>query len=470
MTEGTHSEPELRLRDLQMCFEGLVPAVVATADADGQPNVTYLSRVQIVDEERVALSNQFFSKTARNIAENPRAEVLLIDENTYDQFRLALRYERTERHGRVFEALRRDVDAIAALEGMQDVFKLRAADVYRVVQIERVLAAVHRRGEADVGALPEAPKGTSGASATEIAELSGRLGRCGDLDTLVSAALTGLAEVLGFEYSLLMLLDEAHDRLYTIGSHGYAAEGVGSEVELGAGVVGMAAQQCQPVRVGRLLQARKYSRSVRLSFEAGGQVAPGVEIPTPGLERAGSQLAVPAMALGRLVGVLMVESERPAAFDDADEAVLNVVASMIASAIEVDIARERSEADDGSSPMPSKDPRGAAQPTTQVRFFEVDGSVFLGTEYLIKGVAGRILWSLVNAYVREDREEFTNREIRLDPTVDLPEFRDNLESRLILLKRRLDEREAPIRIVKTGRGRLRLEVQARLQLDVAPAR
>ena len=50
--------------------------------ADGTPNITYLSRVHMVDDERVALSNQFFSKTARNLAENPRASVLLIDPTT----------------------------------------------------------------------------------------------------------------------------------------------------------------------------------------------------------------------------------------------------------------------------------------------------------------------------------------------------------------------------------------------------
>ena len=100
-----------------------------------------------------------------------------------------------------------------------------------------------------------------------------------------------------------------------------------------------------------------------------------------------------------------------------------------------------------------------------MRFFAVDGSTFLDDEYLSKGVAGRILWSLLGHYDREGRTECTNKEGRLDPTLELPDFRDNLESRLILLKRRLVEREAPLRIEKTGRGRFRLLVDGPLVLD-----
>lgn len=126
------------LDDLHSCFEGMIPAIIATAAADGTPNVTHLSKVHYVDESHVALSNQFFSKTMRNLAENPRASVLVIDPLEFAWYRLTLQYERTERRGPLFDRLSRDIDAIAALTGMTDVFKLRSADVYRVVAIEQI--------------------------------------------------------------------------------------------------------------------------------------------------------------------------------------------------------------------------------------------------------------------------------------------------------------------------------------------
>lgn len=138
----------LRLSDISRCFEGIVPADIATASADGVPNVTHLSRVDMLDDERIVLSNQFFSKTVRNLAENPRACVIVIDPVTYDSYRLVVQYERTERRGPIFERLRRDVDAIAALTGMEGVFKLRSADVYRVLELELVRAQVHEASDA----------------------------------------------------------------------------------------------------------------------------------------------------------------------------------------------------------------------------------------------------------------------------------------------------------------------------------
>lgn len=114
------------------CFEGIMPAVIATLAADGTPNVTYLSKVVLLDDTHVALSNQFFSKTAANVRHNPRAQVTLLDPKCGRQLRLDIEFVRSETSGELFEQLRAEVDAIASIMRMQDVFRLRSADVYVV--------------------------------------------------------------------------------------------------------------------------------------------------------------------------------------------------------------------------------------------------------------------------------------------------------------------------------------------------
>jgi GAF domain-containing protein len=308
------------------------------------------------------------------------------------------------------------------------------------------------------------------ATALRLAELSVRLARCPDLNSLITTSLAGLSELFGYRHSLLLLLDESGERLYTIASHGYSEEGIGSEVRVGEGIIGMAAARAEPMRVGNLRTMIAYARSIRRAYEQQVGEAPGHEIPLPGLAHAESQVAVPAMVLGQLVGVVVIESEQRLAYTAGDEALLTIAATLIASAIEIDAATERAESertlDSTARSLPTAAPH--ANRATRVRFFTVDGSLFLDGDYLIKGVAGRLLWSLLGHYQSEGRDEFTNKEVRLDPTLELPDFRDNLESRLILLKRRLDERQAPIRIEKTARGRFRLIVDNELRLECAP--
>jgi predicted pyridoxine 5'-phosphate oxidase superfamily flavin-nucleotide-binding protein len=451
---------------LRHCFEGAVPIVIATVSADGTPNVTFLSKAHVVDDQRIALSNQFLSKSARNLAEHPRASLLFVDPATMEEFRVDISYERTERRGRVFEQLRQDVDAIAAMTGMEQVFRLRSADIYRIEHAEAVPAGERADGTGDAPEAPGSPR--VGPSVAGLAELVGRLDRCSDLDTLVRVAVDGLAELLGHEHSLLLLLDEAGERLFTIASHGYDEQGVGSELSVGDGVIGVAARTAAPVRVGNARQMAKYARSLRASFESAGDLGPGREVALPGLAQADSCIAVPLRSLGHVVGVLAVESAVPARYSREDEAALTVVGSVLASAVEAIRGEERDGAETApAAAVGAEPPPSASGPSVRVRFFGADGSTFLDGDYLIKGVAGRILWSLLRQHEAEGRVDFTNREVRLDPSLDLPDLRDNLESRLILLKRRLDERRAPIRIDKTGRGRFRLRVEGAVVLDEA---
>ena len=103
----------------------------------------------------------------------------------------------------------------------------------------------------------------------------------------------------------------------------------------------MAAARAAPIRVGNLRQMPKYSRACGERTRTTATSGPGREIPVPGLADAESRVAVPAMALGSSSACSMVESDRAGGVHDADEAILTVVASLVANAIEIDRVRER---------------------------------------------------------------------------------------------------------------------------------
>ena len=65
------------LESIRTCFEGLMPALLASVDGEGTPNVTYVSQVHYVDAAHVALTYQFFNKTRRNMHVNPRVAAYL---------------------------------------------------------------------------------------------------------------------------------------------------------------------------------------------------------------------------------------------------------------------------------------------------------------------------------------------------------------------------------------------------------
>jgi adenylate cyclase len=99
-----------------------------------------------------------------------------------------------------------------------------------------------------------------------------------------------------------------------------------------------------------------------------------------------------------------------------------------------------------------------------VRHHVIDNSIFFGDWYVIRGVAGAILWRLVNDYEALGRRHFTNRELRTDPRLGLPAKNHNLEVRLSMLARRLDEVQAPIEIDRSQRGIIRVAVWQSLLL------
>lgn len=428
---------------IRACFEGAVPAVMATCGPDGVPNVAYISQVSYVDERHVALSFQFFNKTRRNILAHPVATTLMVDPLSARFYRLHLRYLRTETQGPLFESMRAQLAGIASHSGMEGVFRLLGADVYAVESVEALPG----------DPLPAPPPRTGLLGAVRLA--AERLARCTSLEEALGATLAVLQEALHVRHAMVLMLDDAAGRLYTVASRGYPRSGVGSELRLGQGVIGVAAREGTPVRIGHVTNAALYSQAMRTSFEAQiPDIEPVTEIPYPGLAEPHSQLAVPLVSGGRVRGVLFVESEQDLRFSYEDEDALVTVASHLGAVIELtQAAQEAAEPATPASPAAAPVAQGTA---LQVRHYGANDSIFIDDTYLIKGVAGAILWKLLRDHEASGRTEFSNRELRLDPALKLPDVSDNLEARLLLLQRRLDEHGAGIAIERTGRGRFRL--------------
>lgn len=460
----------MKLRDVPArAFYGIVPATIATCDANGVPNVTHLSQVFLVEaedshdaRERVALSCQFFNKTKQNVLATGHGCVEIYDPLTFDAYRLVIEYDHAETEGALFESMRRRIDVLASQFGMQGVFKLKSADIYDVLEIEKVAGFLDPNARQDLPAIvPDARNEMTG-----LQKVSRTIARAKDLDDLFNRTLASLEESFGFEASMILLPDESGERLYAIAARGYGESGIGAEVTVGEGVIGTVARERCILRVAGVGAELRYGKAIRTSIQrAGGGRALRPEIPLPGLIDAQSQMALPLVAGDRLVGVIAVESKEPTAFEEWHEAFLEIIANQIASAIDAKEDEAETQADAPVVVTPSKMPKEPCARTLRLKFFKSDDCVFSDDEYLVRNVPGRILWKVLKEHQSSGRTEFSNRELRLDAGLGLPAIRDNLESRLVLLRKRLETKLPEIQLVPTSRGRFRLELTCPLSLE-----
>ncbi len=456
----------VRLQDLQHCFQGVAPAVIGTCSADGEPNVTYLSQVFYVDPEHVALSCQFFNKTRRNVEQNPYASITLYDPITFDAWKMQVRYLRSETSGPVFDTMAARIQVIASHTGMAGVFRLIAADHYRVLSLRRCEGYLAPPDPVlDARVVPDVP-----GPLTELRGLqfvSDRVARATDLDDMLGGVLLTLDEVLGFAHSMVLIQEPATGNLLAIRSRGYGESGVGAEVAPGCGLIGTVAERRRMVRLAGMGGELRYGRAIRDRLR---EHAPDAElrpeVPLPGLQDAQAQLGLPLLVGDRLLGVLAFESRDPLCFDEWDEAYLQIVANQIAMGI--DRLQDLADRSEGPAVLAPTAPPPAATPrvTRRLVYYRSDDCVFCDGEFLVRNLPGRILWKLLRG-LQAGRSDWTNRELRLDDSLGLPAVKDNLESRLILLRKRLQERCPDIRMVSTGRGRFTLHADCALELAEA---
>jgi adenylate cyclase len=439
------------LESILPCLQGVIPSPFATCAADGTPNITYMSIVHYVDSERVALSRQFFNKSKANLEVNPYSQVRVVDPGSIQEFAIDLQYLHTETEGPVFEAMKANLEAIASQTG-HAVFRLRGVDIHRALRC----APTTRSDE-----LPS--RSSDRDVVARLDEFTRRLARATEYDDAARCALEALDDLFGFSQSILLVADDVGDRLFSIADNGYPVTGAGGEVPFGVGVVGTSAERRQVVCVPNLARSRIMERAARPGSPAGN----GGEVPLPGLPGAQSVAAIPLLARSRLLGVLYLESPAAGCFGPHNERTLRVIATHLAAVLGgLDGGREQ---DDGLATFaPAAVEPARTRECAAVTYYQADDSVFVDEEYVIKGVPGRILWRILCEHVAHGRETFTNRELRLDERLGLPVGNDNLEARLLALRKRLAGADLGIRLERVGRGRLEFRLDGPVRLTEVP--
>src|SRR5207237_6982850 len=91
--------------EIKTAMQGVIPSHVVTCSKDGIPNASVISQVYYVDADRVALSHQFFNKTAKNVRENPYAAIWITHPETFETWDLELAYDHSETEGPIFDEM-----------------------------------------------------------------------------------------------------------------------------------------------------------------------------------------------------------------------------------------------------------------------------------------------------------------------------------------------------------------------------
>lgn len=135
-----------------------------------------------------------------------------------------------------------------------------------------------------------------------------------NLDELLAAIAQMVQRTISVELLAILLYSDRRKTLRIRYAMGHREEVVRNvEIRLGEGVVGAAAVSRKPVRIGDVRQDSRYLNAV---------------------DPVRSEIAVPMMARGRLVGVLDLESTELDAFTGEDQAMLTLIASRVGAAID----------------------------------------------------------------------------------------------------------------------------------------
>ena len=147
-----------------------------------------------------------------------------------------------------------------------------------------------------------------------LTEISQEINSSLNLDEVLASAARQVKRLIDYEIFAVLLPDEGTDKLYFRFAIGHRPEVVEHwKIPMNDGIIGTAAATGQSIRVGDVSKDPRYMAAV---------------------EAVRSELAVPLIVRGRVIGVMDIESREPDYFTPAQQSILTLVASRIGTAVE----------------------------------------------------------------------------------------------------------------------------------------
>src|SRR5271167_2506283 len=147
-----------------------------------------------------------------------------------------------------------------------------------------------------------------------LTEISQEINASLNLDEVLPSAAAQIKRLVDYEIFAILLLDDNTQKLFFRFAIGHRPEVVEHwRVPLGDGIIGAAAATGRAIRVGDVTKDPRYMSAV---------------------EAVRSELAVPLVVRGRVIGVMDIESREPDYFTPSQQNILMLVASRIGTAIE----------------------------------------------------------------------------------------------------------------------------------------
>src|ERR1700722_15992586 len=147
-----------------------------------------------------------------------------------------------------------------------------------------------------------------------LAEISQEINTSLNLDEVLASAAEHVKRLIEYEIFSVLLHDESSNTLYFRFAIGHRKEVIDHwRIPMGDGIIGAAASSGQPIYVGDVSKDPRYLNAV---------------------DSVRSELAVPLVVRGRVIGVMDIESRELDYLSPAQQNILALVASRIGTAIE----------------------------------------------------------------------------------------------------------------------------------------